>query len=152
MIESTAATQSAVTSPPLQDKTVLVAGATGGIGEGVTVALLRAGARVVATGRSRDRLDGLERYAGPAGPGRLLVDQLDVGHPDSAAVRRELAERHGRIDGVVITIGNWGPPGRRGILDTSDETWAAIVADNLTSHFRDHSQRRGRSPSGGRGL
>ncbi len=27
-------------------------------------------------------------------------------------------ERYGRLDGVVITVGDWGPPGWRGILDT----------------------------------
>ncbi len=122
-------------SPSLAGRTVLVAGATGGIGEGLTRALLRAGARVIATGRNLDRLAGLEQYAGRAGPGGLVAVEVEVSRPDSAAVRRELADRFGRLDGVVIAIGNWGPAGRRGILDTSGETWAAMIADNFTSHF-----------------
>jgi NAD(P)-dependent dehydrogenase (short-subunit alcohol dehydrogenase family) len=123
-------------SASLPGKSILVAGAAGGIGEGVTLALLRAGAHVIATSRDQSRLDKLDQYAKAAGSGRLIPHEIDVSQPDSAAVRRALAERHGRLDGAVITIGNWGPPGRAGILDTSDETWAQMIADNLTSHFR----------------
>jgi NAD(P)-dependent dehydrogenase (short-subunit alcohol dehydrogenase family) len=123
------------TSASLLGKSVIVAGATGGIGEGVTLALLRAGAYVIATGRNQSRLDKLDRYVGSAGPGRLILHEVDVSRPDSAAVQRDLLERHGQLDGVVISIGNWGPPARSGILRTSDEVWTRMIADNLTSHF-----------------
>lgn len=122
-------------SASLQGRSVLVAGAAGGIGEGVTLALLRAGACVIATSRDQSRLDKLEQYAGSAGPGRLILREIDVSRPDSAAVQRDLVERHGQLDGVVISIGNWGPPGRSSILHTSDSTWTQMIADNLTSHF-----------------
>ncbi|MDD5367780.1 MAG: SDR family NAD(P)-dependent oxidoreductase [Anaerolineaceae bacterium] len=123
-------------SSSLESKTVLVAGATGGIGEGITLSLIRAGAHVIAAGRDRDRLDTLARYIGSAGQDRLILHEIDVSQADSAAVQQDLARPFTRLDGVVIAIGNWGPPGRCGILETSDETWNQMVADNLTSHFR----------------
>ncbi|MEU6845447.1 SDR family oxidoreductase [Streptomyces sp. NPDC046716] len=118
----------------MSGRTVLVAGATGGIGEGVTRALLRQGARVVATGRAEDRLARLAAYVDGVGPGTLDTQVVDVGDPDSAAVRERLAAL-GDLDGVVITIGDWGSPERTAILDTSSEEWQRMIAANLTSHF-----------------
>lgn len=120
----------------LRGRTVLVVGASGGIGEGMTRALLALGATVVAAGRSEARLRDLADYAGDAGPGTLHTQVVDVSDPDSAAVRAQLAERHGAFDGAVLTIGNWGPPGRTGLLEVSDDVWDTMIADNLTSHFR----------------
>ncbi|MCX4428817.1 SDR family NAD(P)-dependent oxidoreductase [Streptomyces mirabilis] len=87
----------------LSGRTVLVAGATGGIGEGMTLALLQQGATVVAVGRSEERLAKLAAYTGDAGPGTLLTHPADVGAPDSQAVRDQLS-RYGPLDGAVVTI------------------------------------------------
>lgn len=119
----------------LSGRTVLVAGATGGIGEGTTRALLKQGATVVAVGRSEERLAALASYAGGVGGGALHTQQVDVGCPDSGAVREQLA-RYGPLDGAVVTIGDWGSPERRGILDVDDATWESMISANLTSHFR----------------
>lgn len=119
---------------PLSGRTVVVAGATGGIGEGLTRALLHQGGTVVATGRSEERLASLADYAQDAGPGNLITHTVNVGDADSAAVRAQLSA-YGSLDGAVITIGDWGSPQRTGILDTSDTEWQSMVASNLTSHF-----------------
>jgi NAD(P)-dependent dehydrogenase (short-subunit alcohol dehydrogenase family) len=119
---------------PLSGRTVLVAGATGGIGEGITRALLRQGATVVATGRSEERLVALAEYAKDAAPGTLVTQAVDAGDGDSEAVRAQLSS-HGALDGVVISIGDWGRPGRTSILATSDAEWERMIAANLTSHF-----------------
>ncbi|WP_331728434.1 SDR family oxidoreductase [Streptomyces sp. NBC_01176] len=118
----------------LAGHTVLVAGATGGIGEGVTRALLRQGARAVAAGRDEERLSRLAAYVGDTGPGTLVTEVMDVGDADGSGVRDRLAV-FGALDGVVITIGDWGSPERTGILDTSSEEWERMIAANLTSHF-----------------
>ncbi|MBO1334346.1 SDR family NAD(P)-dependent oxidoreductase [Streptomyces sp. VRA16 Mangrove soil] len=118
----------------LSGRTVLVAGATGGIGEGMTRALLLQGARVVATGRDEERLSRLAAYVEEAGPGTLDTEVVDVGSPDTAGVRERLSAL-GALDGVVITIGDWGSPERTSILDTTSEEWQRMIAANLTSHF-----------------
>ena len=121
----------------LSGRTVLVAGATGGIGEGMTLALLRQGATVVATGRGKERLAGLADYARASGPGTgtLITETVDVGDADSDTVRARLSS-YGPLDGAVISIGDWGSPERTGILDISDGEWEEMIASNLTSHFR----------------
>lgn len=119
---------------PLTGRTVVVAGATGGIGEGVTLALLRAGATTVAVGRNATKLTALADYVGDTGPGRLVTAVADVGRADDTAVRAALAP-FGPLHGAVVTIGDWGPGGRTGILDTSDQTWSQMIENNLTSHF-----------------
>ncbi|UYQ66293.1 SDR family NAD(P)-dependent oxidoreductase [Streptomyces peucetius] len=118
----------------LSGRTVLVAGATGGIGEGMTLALLRQGATVVATGRSEERLAGLADHVKEAGPGTLITHPVNVGDADSESVRAQLSG-YGALDGAVITIGDWGSPERTGILDISDREWEEMIASNLTSHF-----------------
>ncbi|MFH9044978.1 SDR family NAD(P)-dependent oxidoreductase [Streptomyces sp. NPDC017966] len=118
----------------LSGRTVVVAGATGGIGEGMTRTLLRQGATVVATGRTEERLVGLAAYAKDAGPGTLITHAVDVGDPDSESVRAQLSG-YGELDGAVITVGDWGSPERTGILDTSTTEWQSMIASNLTSHF-----------------
>lgn len=117
----------------LEGRRVLVAGATGGIGEGMTAALRTRGATVLAAGRSAERLDRLVETLGGDGVIPVPVDLTG----DPAAVRRELAE-HGvtEVDGTVVTIGDWGPPERVGLLDVDDATWDHMIAANLTAHFR----------------
>jgi NAD(P)-dependent dehydrogenase (short-subunit alcohol dehydrogenase family) len=118
----------------LSGRTVLVAGATGGIGEGMTRDLLLQGARVVATGRDEERLARLAAYAEGSGPGTLDTQIVNVGAADTAGVRERLSAL-GEFDGVVITIGDWGSPQRTAILDTTTEEWQRMIAANLTSHF-----------------
>ncbi|MGC9501771.1 SDR family NAD(P)-dependent oxidoreductase [Streptomyces sp. WG7] len=118
----------------LSGRTVVVAGATGGIGEGMTLTLLRQGATVVATGRSEERLADLAAYAKDAGSGTLVTHAVDVGDPDSASVRAQLSG-YGALNGAVITIGDWGGPERTGILDTSTTEWQSMIASNLASQF-----------------
>ncbi len=43
--------------PQLTNKTALVTGASGGIGEAIALALHKAGAKTAATGRNKDKLD-----------------------------------------------------------------------------------------------
>lgn len=119
----------------LSGKTVLVAGATGGIGEGMTLALLQQGATVVAVGRSEERLAKLASYADGVGSGVLHTRPVDVGSADSSTVRAQLAQ-YGPPDGAVITIGDWGSSERTGIIDVDDATWESMISANLTSHFR----------------
>ncbi|GAB7105031.1 hypothetical protein JCM4814A_33450 [Streptomyces phaeofaciens JCM 4814] len=136
MTSSSSPVEEPLDEPFLLGRTVLVVGASGGIGEGITRALLELGATVVAAGRSEARLNRLADYTAGTGPGDLRPHAIDLSDPDSAAVRTRLADRHGKFDGAVLSIGNWGPPDPTSLLDVSDEVWDAMIADNLTSHFR----------------
>src|SRR5262249_26508814 len=54
------------TGMPLSGKTVLVTGASAGIGRATAIALAQAGAKILATGRRRTQLDALKQQCGSA--------------------------------------------------------------------------------------
>lgn len=118
-------------------KTIIVAGATGGIGEGVTKLLLQHGATVVALGRSKNKLEDLRLYLSDIKAGDLITIQADIDQDREYGLKLHdsLDEKFGPIDGAVITIGNWGNANTR-LLDVSDQLWTQTIQDNLTSHFR----------------
>jgi NAD(P)-dependent dehydrogenase (short-subunit alcohol dehydrogenase family) len=85
------------------DRIVLIAGATSASGRAAALALAGAGARVVAVGRDRAKLDEL----GAAVPG-IRLEACDLS--DEASVSA-LAERvhavEGAVDGVLHLVGGW---------------------------------------------
>jgi NAD(P)-dependent dehydrogenase (short-subunit alcohol dehydrogenase family) len=120
----------------LQGRTVLLVGATGGVGEGATRSLLAHGARVVAIGRDEGRLAELAQRIGEPVAGELVLHRIDVTAADSAAVTRELDAAFGTVAGVVISIGNPGGRTRGTVLDVPDAHWTEMVETNQTAGFR----------------
>jgi short-subunit dehydrogenase len=80
----------------LAGRTVLLTGATGGLGQAVARRLHRAGAQLILTGR---RTDVLEPLAAETGARSVAVDLTEA-----AAVER-LAVDHGRVDVLVANAG-----------------------------------------------
>jgi NAD(P)-dependent dehydrogenase (short-subunit alcohol dehydrogenase family) len=86
-------------------KTVLVTGASYGIGEATARKLAAAGATVLVVARSADRLDGLAASIN-AGGGRAVAYPTDL--TDEAAVSvltKQITENHGPLDVVVSNAG-----------------------------------------------
>ena len=82
-------------------KTVLVTGASSGIGRATALRLARKGADLVLVSRSFEALDEVRRECEAAGA-RALVSVADVGNADSVdATFQAAAARFGRIHGVV---------------------------------------------------
>lgn len=104
----------------LQDKVIVIAGATSAAGRSVARALVEAGARVVAVGSHQGRLDELEvEIPGVVGERADLTDGDDV---------LELAMRvHasvGDVDGVVHLVGGWRGGG--GIAGQTEEDYRVL--------------------------
>lgn len=118
----------------LTDRTVLVVGGSGGVGEGVVRKLVADGARVVATGRHQSRLQGLaERIHSP----RLSTERLDALDPDLDEQVVALAGEVGPFDGVVVSVASTVPQQPDGLLSLSDAEWdAQRLVPDLTSIFR----------------
>jgi NAD(P)-dependent dehydrogenase (short-subunit alcohol dehydrogenase family) len=117
----------------LTGSTVLVIGGAGGVGEGVTAALLDAGATVVATGRNRPKLDDL---ATRLTTDRLFTEAVDLLDPRLPETLAAVLDRHGPFDGAVVSVADWGTQGRKRLIDLTDQEWAALIAQNQTTVFR----------------
>lgn len=120
----------------LMGKKIVVVGATGGIGEGITRQLLSDGATVIALSRSEEKVKGLIAYVSDINRGQLIPLSISLDQPEdeSKKVQLQLAE-FGPFDGAIITIGAWGKSGVP-LHTSTDDMWAQALQDNLTSHFR----------------
>jgi NADP-dependent 3-hydroxy acid dehydrogenase YdfG len=97
------------------NRTILLAGATSAAGLASARALIDAGARVIATGRSTERLTALA----DAGA------QAEVADATSLADMTALAERIGAVDAVIPLVGGWRGGG--GLAGQSDEDFGALL-------------------------
>jgi NAD(P)-dependent dehydrogenase (short-subunit alcohol dehydrogenase family) len=119
---------------PLAGKVALVLGGAGEVGEGVTQALLAAGAIVAVSSRDNDRLSALHDRIPAERDGQYVPIHGDVGTIEGArAVRDRVEFVCQRLDAVVVSIGEWWRKGPVIFSDLSD--WNRVLAANLTPHY-----------------
>jgi short-subunit dehydrogenase len=111
----------------LAGASIIVLGATGGLGREFAHQLAAAGARLTLTGRSMLALDDLD----VDGAALIPADLTDAGEAEKVIAAAKNA--HGRIDGVIVASGAvaFGP-----IVETSDETLEALWAVNVLAPMR----------------
>ncbi len=114
----------------LEQRVVLVTGATSGIGQAIARRCAEEGARVLATGRDEERLAELAR--GPAAIACHAADLRSAGGADACVAAAISA--FGRLDGLVHAAGIVRR--REDIRDTTDQQWAEMISANLDSSFR----------------
>jgi 3-hydroxy acid dehydrogenase/malonic semialdehyde reductase len=112
---------------PLQGRVALVTGATSGFGLACARSMVRAGARVVASGRRADRLAALAAELAPA------VYSLPLDVRDVPAMQRALASLPADLRDVDVLVNNAGlalglEPAQRASL----EQWETMIATNCT--------------------
>ena len=125
---------------PLDGMVAVVTGGSSGIGRSAAIAFARAGASVVAVGRSAARLEETIAEAGKAGPspgaGHLSL-VLDVGsEEDMARMAERVLERFGRIDILLASAGILrSGKGPKTATELTPADWNAILRTNLRGTF-----------------
>jgi NAD(P)-dependent dehydrogenase (short-subunit alcohol dehydrogenase family) len=124
------------TAPPalpnrVVSRTALVTGAGNGLGRAISLALARAGARVVLVGRTAATLEAVAAELVEVGPpGRIAV--ADTSNPQSvSALREDLA-----AEDVSILINNAGIAGPvAALVDVETSDWDEVFAVNVRGVF-----------------
>jgi len=114
-------------------KTVMITGATSGLGRAMALTFAKRGAQVAICGRRAD--EGAKTVAMiERSGGRCLFFPCDVSKADEVAnfIERTVVE-FGRLDCAVNNAGVSGD--LRPVAETSDEVWNQVVNINLTGTF-----------------
>ncbi|TIQ37439.1 MAG: 2-dehydro-3-deoxy-D-gluconate 5-dehydrogenase KduD [Mesorhizobium sp.] len=115
----------------LAGRRILVTGANTGIGQGIAVAVARAGGTVVGVGRSAMH-ETVEKVA--AVGGRFEGVAADLGDPAKAAAMLDRVwDESGPLDGLV---NNAGIIRRADAVDLSEADWDEVMDINLKTVFR----------------
>jgi 3-oxoacyl-[acyl-carrier protein] reductase len=114
----------------LADQVHILTGASRGLGRATAELLVAEGARVVVTGRDRDRLDEAVAALGERALG-VLADNAEPGAAEE--VVGTALHRWGRVDGALISVG--GPPTGT-VMETTDETWTAAFESVFVGALR----------------
>ena len=114
----------------LEGRIAIVTGASSGIGRAVAILLAGRGAKVLATGRDRAKLESLKESSST-----VKVCAVDLLEKDATTRVIEAAEELGQ---PTILVCSAGLPGYvdRPIFDQSDEAWRATMTVNLDSPFQ----------------
>jgi NAD(P)-dependent dehydrogenase (short-subunit alcohol dehydrogenase family) len=115
------------------EKSVLVAGGTGGLGRAVTLAFLEEGATVVVTYRQQREFEEVKRAAG-GWASSLAGNAVDV--TNETAVKQlvhQIVAEHGRLDVVVNAVGGYA--GGVKLWDLDAKVFDQMLALNLKSGF-----------------
>ena len=118
-------------SQRLQDRLILITGASRGIGRAVALATAKQGAELIITGRTMGALEALDDEIATLG-GKATIVELD--QTDSDAMPRlaaAIAGRWGRLDGFVANAGQLGQMAPLAHIDA--EIFERTLTVNLTS-------------------
>jgi 2-dehydro-3-deoxy-D-gluconate 5-dehydrogenase len=131
----------------LEGRTILVTGANTGIGQGIALAIGRAGGNVIGVGRSSMAET---EAAFPRGPARFISVSTDLSsHRAAQFMLDEVWSKHGPVDGLV---NNAGIIRRADAIDFTEEDWDDVMDVNLkTAFFLSQSFARQVLAAGSRG-
>lgn len=117
-----------------EDKTVIITGASGGLGHGVAIRLAKEGANLVLVGRNMDKLNKCKEDTDKFGQGRSIIFQADV--TDEAKVKEmvdKTIEEFGQIDGF---FNNSGVEGKQDLTeDYGSDEFKWVLDVNLNGVF-----------------
>lgn len=113
-------------------RTAVVAGGTGGIGEGIVKALIDGGWVVFVPSRGPEAAERLSAHLGNSDRLKILPVDLAVA-PEVSRFRRAVVDQSGSIDLVVVSVGSsyYG----YSIHKIPQTDWGRLIDENLSTHF-----------------
>lgn len=108
----------------LQDKTVIVTGASSGIGLEIVKMLASAGAKVALAARSMDRLEQAATVLAADGATAIIVPTDVTREADCRALVQATQDAFGRID-VLVNNAGFAPPAS--ITETTEDVWDSTL-------------------------
>lgn len=118
----------------LEEKVVLLTGASAGMGKDMALLFAKEGAKVVAVARRKNKLDEISKEAENL-PGQVLALQGDVSKNEDIDNMVDFTmEKYGKIDVLVNNAGildNFTPLG-----ELIDELWNKVIDINLTTPMK----------------
>ncbi len=113
----------------MQDKVVLITGASGGLGHATAPVFAHAGYRVALTGRNTEALEELAATL-EGESDRTLVHAADLlDREQTGALVQSVIDAWGRIDGLLNLAGGWA--GGVGLADVTQAQWDEMLHMNL---------------------
>jgi len=116
----------------LSGKVAIVTGTSRGLGQYMARALARAGADLVITSRSKDRLVGFQKQLESMGRNALPLE-LDVRDYDS--IQRMVDEAHDAYGKIDILVNNAGCNVRKRAVEVTWDDWNLVLDTNLRGTF-----------------
>ncbi|MCW8092014.1 3-oxoacyl-ACP reductase FabG [Alteromonas sp. ASW11-130] len=114
----------------LNDKVVLVTGASRGIGKAIAQQLANDGAKVIGTATSQSGADAISDYLGASGGKGIMLNVTDKSSINDGL--KAINDEFGSID---ILVNNAGITRDNLLMRMKDEEWSDILDTNLTSIF-----------------
>ncbi len=117
----------------VEDRVVIIAGASGGLGSVATAAFAEAGARLALLGRDQTKLDELAAELKlPAA--RTLAIAADLGKPDEVEkASGEILKKFGSIDVLLNFVGGW--IGGKGVFETTNANLDSMLDQHLYASY-----------------
>lgn len=121
------------TMSTLSGTSIVIAGASSGMGRAAALAAAAAGAQLVLAARNADALDELVTEITSAGGAAVAMSVDLTDRTEAETLIASAKQRLGRIDAVVNTIGT--NIKQRKLSELTPESWAEMLAINLTTAF-----------------
>lgn len=112
-----------------KNKTILITGASRGIGKSIAKAFLKKGARIIGTATNKKNVNNINNFLNQQGKGILMnFDNL-------LSIDNSLKNAHNELNNIDILINNAGITNDKLLFFSTSKEWQKIIDVNLSSIF-----------------
>lgn len=112
-----------------KNKTILVTGASRGIGESIAKGFLKKGAKVIGTATNKKNVNYINTFLNQKGKGILM------NFDNSLSIENSLKNAHNELNNIDILINNAGITNDKLLFFSTNKEWQKIIDVNLVSVF-----------------